>query len=150
MKDFEFSHLNHGIKWSEGSILDYTGQFKYSWLIIKSYVLPDLFPFKAGLLPCQVPWISHIFFWFIFYFESNRYRVFQKRNVHTKLDIHYYIILYMSGIFYSDVGLGIMVLNTTFNNISVMSRWYILLVEETGVTWDNHRPDVSHWQTFIT
>ena len=74
---------------------------------------------------------------YIFYFESNRYRVFQKRNVHTKLDIHYYIILYMSGIFYSDVGLGIMVLNTTFNNISVMSRWYDLLVEETGVIGDS-------------
>ena len=146
MKDFEFSDLNHGIKWSEGSILDYTGQFKYSWLIIKSYVLPDLFPFKAGLLPCQVPWKSHIFFWYIFYFESNRYRVFQKRNVHTKLDIHYYIIY----VWYILQWCRVRVLNTTFNNISVMSRWYNLLVEETGVIGDSHRPDVSHWQTFIT
>jgi hypothetical protein len=50
----------------------------------------------------------------------------------------------MSGIFYSDVGLGVMVLNTTFNNISVISRWYILFVEETVVTGDNHRPVVRH------
>ena len=64
--------------------------------------------------------------------------------MHTKLDIHDYIILYMSGVFYSDVGLGVMVLNTTFNNISVISRWYILFVEETVVTGDNHRPVVRH------
>jgi hypothetical protein len=31
--------------------------------------------------------------------------------------------------------------NPTFNNISV------ILVEETGVPGENHRPIVSHWQT---
>jgi hypothetical protein len=33
-----------------------------------------------------------------------------------------------------------MVLNATFNNMSVTSWWSILLVEETG---ENHRPDAS-------
>jgi hypothetical protein len=37
-----------------------------------------------------------------------------------------------------------MVFNATFNNISVISWWSVLLVEETG---DNHRPVASHWQT---
>jgi hypothetical protein len=32
-----------------------------------------------------------------------------------------------------------MVLNATFNNISVISWWSDLLVEETGVTRENHR-----------
>jgi len=32
--------------------------------------------------------------------------------------------------------------NATFNNISV------LLVEETGLPGENHRPVASHWQTF--
>jgi hypothetical protein len=36
-----------------------------------------------------------------------------------------------------------MVLNATLNNISV------LLVEETGVPGENHRPAVSHWQTWL-
>jgi hypothetical protein len=40
-----------------------------------------------------------------------------------------------------------MVLNATFNNISVISWWSVLLVEETGVPGDNHRPVASHWQT---
>jgi len=40
-----------------------------------------------------------------------------------------------------------MMFNTTFNNISVISWWSVLLVEETGVPGENHRPVVSHWQT---
>jgi hypothetical protein len=40
-----------------------------------------------------------------------------------------------------------MVFNATFNNISVISWWSVLLVEETGVTGENHRPVTSHWQT---
>ena len=40
-----------------------------------------------------------------------------------------------------------MVLNATFINISAISRQSVLLVEETGVTGENHRPAASHWQT---
>jgi len=34
----------------------------------------------------------------------------------------------------------------TFNNISVISWQSVLLVEETGVPGENHRPAASHWQ----
>ena len=40
-----------------------------------------------------------------------------------------------------------MVFNDTFNNISVLSWWSVLLVEETGVPGENHRPVASHSQT---
>jgi hypothetical protein len=40
-----------------------------------------------------------------------------------------------------------MMLNTTFNNISVISWRSVLLVDETGVPGENHRPVTSHWQT---
>jgi hypothetical protein len=40
-----------------------------------------------------------------------------------------------------------MVFNATFNNISVISLWSVLLVEESGVLSENHRPVQSHWQT---
>ena len=33
----------------------------------------------------------------------------------------------------------LMVLNTTFNNISVISWWPVLLVEDIGETVENHR-----------
>jgi hypothetical protein len=33
-----------------------------------------------------------------------------------------------------------MVFNAMFNNISAISWWSDLLVEETGVTGENHRP----------
>jgi hypothetical protein len=38
----------------------------------------------------------------------------------------------------------VMVFKDTFNNISVISWWSVLLVEETG---ENHWPAASHWQT---
>ena len=37
------------------------------------------------------------------------------------------------------LGVMVMVLNATFNNISVIS-WSVLLVEKTGVPGENHRP----------
>jgi len=40
-----------------------------------------------------------------------------------------------------------MVFNATFNNISVISWQSVLLVEETGVPIENHRPSPSHCQT---
>ena len=40
-----------------------------------------------------------------------------------------------------------MVVNTTFNNISVISWRSVLLVEETGVPGENHCPAASHGQT---
>jgi hypothetical protein len=39
------------------------------------------------------------------------------------------------------------VFNTTFNNISVISWWSVVLMEETGGPGENHRPVASHWQT---
>jgi hypothetical protein len=37
-----------------------------------------------------------------------------------------------------------MVLNTTFNDISIISWWSVLLVEETDVPGVNYRPVASH------
>jgi hypothetical protein len=45
------------------------------------------------------------------------------------------------------VRFGFMVFNTTFNNISVISWQSVLLTEETGVPWENHRSVTSHWHT---
>ena len=43
-----------------------------------------------------------------------------------------------------------MVLNATFNNISVILWRSVLLVEESGVPGENPRPAASHWQTSST
>jgi hypothetical protein len=43
---------------------------------------------------------------------------------------------------------GVMVLNATFNAISVISWRSVLSVEETEVSGENHRPFASHWQTW--
>ena len=40
-----------------------------------------------------------------------------------------------------------MVFNATFNNISVISWRSVLLMKETGVPGENHRPVASYWQT---
>ena len=40
-----------------------------------------------------------------------------------------------------------MVFDATFHNISVISWRSVLLMEETGVPGENHRPVASHRQT---
>ena len=40
-----------------------------------------------------------------------------------------------------------MVFNATFNNISVISWWSGLLMEETEAPGESHRPVASHWQS---
>ena len=40
-----------------------------------------------------------------------------------------------------------MVLNASFNNISVISWQSVSLVEETRVPGENHRPVRRHWET---
>ena len=44
------------------------------------------------------------------------------------------------------LGYVYMVFNATFNIISVISWWSVLLVEKTG---ENHRPVASHWQILL-
>ena len=39
--------------------------------------------------------------------------------------------------------------NAAFNNSAVISWRSVLLVEETGVLWENHWPVVNHWQTVL-
>jgi len=47
---------------------------------------------------------------------------------------------------YISLGLGLWCL-APLNNISVISWQSVLLVEETGLSGENHRPATSHWQT---
>ena len=42
------------------------------------------------------------------------------------------------------VSVRAMVCNATLNNISVMLWWSVLLLEETAVPRENHRPATSH------
>jgi hypothetical protein len=44
---------------------------------------------------------------------------------------------------------GFMIFNATFSNIIAISWLSILLVEDTGVSVENHRPVGSHWQTIF-
>jgi len=41
---------------------------------------------------------------------------------------------------------GVVVLIPTFYNISVISWWSVLLMEETGVQGENHRPVACPWE----
>jgi len=46
------------------------------------------------------------------------------------------------------VSIRVVVFDTTFNNISIISWWSVLLVEERGVPGENHWPAVCHWQSW--
>ena len=43
----------------------------------------------------------------------------------------------------------VMVFSVTFNDVAAISGWSVVLVEETGVPGENHRPVARHWQTII-
>jgi len=45
---------------------------------------------------------------------------------------------------YATIRVRVMVFNATFNNISVISWQLVLLVEETRVPREKHRPVASH------
>ena len=47
------------------------------------------------------------------------------------------------------LGVRVMVFNATFNNISDISWRPVLLVQENGITRDNHPPATSHIQTLL-
>ena len=50
-----------------------------------------------------------------------------------------------------EIVVRFMVLNATFNNISVIPLRSVSLVEETGVRGEkNHPPVTRHWQCYIT
>jgi hypothetical protein len=49
--------------------------------------------------------------------------------------------------FFASINVCSIVTDTTFNNISDISWRSVLLVKETGVHGENHRPAASHWQT---
>jgi hypothetical protein len=46
-----------------------------------------------------------------------------------------------------DCRVRVIVFSATFNTISAISHQSVLLVEETGVHGENHRPVACHWQT---
>ena len=46
--------------------------------------------------------------------------------------------------YFNGGDLLLMVFNSTFNNISVISWPSVLVVEETGLPGENHRPVASH------
>ena len=57
----------------------------------------------------------------------------------------YLIFCFTFSFYYMDImKRWLMVYNTTFNNISGISRWSVLLVEGTV---ENHWPVARHWQT---
>ena len=68
----------------------------------------------------------------------------------TICDFIHRVLFWFSRIFVhnSDINRAtVVVVNATFNNISVISWWSVLLVEATRVPGENHQPAASHWQT---
>jgi hypothetical protein len=62
----------------------------------------------------------------------------------TGYSIHYFFRIARIDNVFGLTWCGFMVFNATFNNISVISWLSVLLVEETGVLGENHKPVASH------
>jgi hypothetical protein len=84
------------------------------------------------------------------YCMTLRWRVSNNNNIH----VHWYkgirntivseIYLYIR---FTGLGVRFIVLNATFNNISIISWLSVLLLEETWLRGENHLLAASHWQS---
>ena len=122
-----------------------------NYAILSRYLISDLH--KHDKLPVENFIVSTICFtsdisstklpsvFFLYNFASNHtpyHFIFCLAN-------HTFCLLYLISRY--RCGLGLWRLTPpTFNNISVISWWSVLLEEETGVPRENHRPVASHWQ----
>ena len=74
----------------------------------------------------------------------------KNKNVPWEVSVIIYNIAFIYNIQYTEqweYKVWLIVFNTTFNHISVISGQSVLLVEETRVPGENHRPVASNWQT---
>jgi len=71
------------------------------------------------------------------------------QSIYLKQTIRVSRVPYFSPEFVWFCFVWFMVFNANFNNISVISWWSVLLVEETGIPWENHQPVPRHWQTLF-
>jgi hypothetical protein len=96
-------------------------------------------------------WQNHVLYWPLTDFMWRSRTPFEKRVVNKYRSVTWNLKLALTdkipikGNF--RFGFKFMVFNATFNNISVISWWSVLLVGETGVPEENHRPVANHWQT---
>ena len=75
-----------------------------------------------------------------------QFKIFKEKN--EKYDRRTSLVLIIITLFRTvNFWVRVMIFNATFNNISVISWRSGLLVEETGVSGENHRPAVSHFIT---
>jgi hypothetical protein len=77
--------------------------------------------------------------------ETDSVQISIKLNIeHVRLFSENVLLLKYSVLTYR---VRIIIFNANFNNISAISWRSVLLVEETRVPGENHRPVASHWQT---
>ena len=70
---------------------------------------------------------------------------FQPQNNHSlALKPKIFIIQVSNSVIKRGKRFGFVVFNATFNNISIISWWSVLLMEEAGVPRENHRSVASH------
>jgi len=85
----------------------------------------------------------YIFLCIIMDYEKNKSYI-SYNNLAVIMFIYFKLNLLIKGLVW------LMVFNATFNNISAISWWSVLFVEETGGPGENHTPVASHKTNFIT
>ena len=86
------------------------------------------------------------------YFDAFPVLVFMQK-IYMNMNIRYILLTgnvqvwfwFVSGMIFRFI--WFMMLNSTFSNISIISWWSVILVDETGIPGENHRPTASHWQS---
>ena len=118
------------------------------WL---TYLLADLmefsnFTFLSLLLNCIIALASFVPHVLCRHSSFNQsFFMFWLNLAHVTIAVStssfFFLLFFLKG---DDQLVWFMMFDATFNNISVISWWSVLLVEETR---ENHRPVTSHWLT---
>ena len=112
----------------------------------------------AQLYACHELFLNYLAFQ-TFDIEPIYWRLLQKRVVHTNFNIYVVILIIIIinivniitiTLMKIDWCFGlVMLFNATFYNISAILWRLLLLVAETGLLGENHRPAASDWQTLL-
>ena len=79
-----------------------------------------------------------------FYIAVDLYGSTLRQHIIKVPSIYIGVVFFFHKAISTDGLVRFIVFNTTFSNISVISWWSFLLMEETVVPGENHRPVASH------
>jgi hypothetical protein len=93
----------------------------------------------------SIYWYSHVILWRYYIIQENHWYKNSTECRHYTYFKIFFTTITGRYLYWWNWSSWFIVFNATFSNISAISRWSVLVVEEAGVHGENHRPWASNW-----